>query len=71
MAAERATQGERMKAYVFLMCRPCDKGVAWPVVYPDCALAEAAFGRASDVVEVELEVRALDPAQQFNSASAG
>lgn len=46
---------EQMKAYVFLICRPNDKGRAWPTVFTDKFLAEHAFGRVSELVEVTLE----------------
>jgi hypothetical protein len=42
--------------YVFLISRPCDRGSAWPAVYTSKELAEQAFGRISDVVEVTLPI---------------
>lgn len=44
-----------MTAYVFLVSRPCDKGYVWPAVYTDKDLAEKAFGRVSEIAEVEFE----------------
>jgi hypothetical protein len=43
------------QVFVFMVCRPCDKGQAWPSVYTDRKLAEAAFGRVSQVTEVWLK----------------
>jgi hypothetical protein len=41
--------------YVFLVSRPTDKGHVWPAVYTDRDLAEKAFGRVSEIREVELD----------------
>lgn len=49
-----------MKVYVWLMSRPCDNGAVWPMVYQDHERAEKAFGRVSDVVEVEVEMYPAD-----------
>lgn len=46
-------RGAKVKAYVFMMRRPTDKQ-AWPVLYMTRELAEHAFGRVSEIVEVEL-----------------
>lgn len=49
-----------MKVYVWLMSRPSDNGAVWPMVYQDRERAEKAFGRISDVVEVEVEMYPAD-----------
>lgn len=46
-----------MTYYTFLTRRPQDKQ-AWPLIYMSKELAEAAPFRVSDVVEVDLEVKA-------------
>lgn len=48
-----------MKLYVFLYKRPADTQ-PWPAVYTDKDLAEKAFGRISDVVEVEVTPNDFD-----------
>ncbi len=57
-----------MKAYAFLMRRPRDTQ-AWPVIYTDRERAEAAFGRVSPVIEVEL-TEVAEPADDWRTTRA-
>lgn len=56
-ARETVNEVSAMTFYAFLTRRPQDKQ-AWPLIYMSKELAEAAPFRVSDVVEVDLEVKA-------------